>query len=73
MPVTTSHLPGGKSWDRTGSDETAPEGAPAVIAVEEVLLMTDATSVSRGLGRRRWLILGVIGLAQLMVVLDSTG
>jgi hypothetical protein len=25
-----------------------------------------------GLGRRRWLILGVIGLAQLMVVLDLT-
>jgi MFS family permease len=34
--------------------------------------MTDATSVSGGLGRRRWLILGVIGLAQLMVVLDLT-
>ena len=34
--------------------------------------MTDATSVNRGLGRRRWLILGVIGLAQLMVVLDLT-
>jgi hypothetical protein len=34
--------------------------------------MADATAVSRGLGRRRWLILGVIGLAQLMVVLDLT-
>jgi hypothetical protein len=34
--------------------------------------MSDATSSSRGLGRRRWLILGVIGLAQLMVVLDLT-
>src|SRR6201988_123925 len=34
--------------------------------------MSDATSVSGGLDRRRWLILGVIGLAQLMVVLDLT-
>jgi len=34
--------------------------------------MSDATLVSSGLGRRRWLILGVIGLAQLMVVLDLT-
>ena len=34
--------------------------------------MSDATTVSSGLGRRRWLILGVIGLAQLMVVLDLT-
>jgi len=33
--------------------------------------MSDATSVSRARGRR-WLILGVIGLAQLMVVLDLT-
>src|SRR5580700_9100353 len=32
----------------------------------------DATSVSGGLGRRRWLVLGVVGLAQLMVVLDLT-
>jgi EmrB/QacA subfamily drug resistance transporter len=39
---------------------------------EGVNLMTDATSFSGGLGRRRWLILGVIGLAQLMVVLDLT-
>jgi MFS family permease len=34
--------------------------------------MSDTTSVSGGLGRRRWLILGVIGLAQLMVILDLT-
>jgi EmrB/QacA subfamily drug resistance transporter len=34
-------------------------------------LMADATSVTVGPGRR-WLILGVIGLAQLMVVLDLT-
>jgi MFS family permease len=34
--------------------------------------MSDATTVRSGLGRRRWLILGVIGLAQLMVVLDLT-
>ena len=33
--------------------------------------MPDATSVSRAQDRR-WLILGVIGLAQLMVVLDLT-
>src|SRR5277367_196393 len=39
---------------------------------EVVNLMSDATTVSSGLGRRRWLILGVIGLAQLMVVLDLT-
>jgi EmrB/QacA subfamily drug resistance transporter len=37
-----------------------------------VSLMSDTTTVSGGLGRRRWLILGVIGLAQLMVVLDLT-
>jgi EmrB/QacA subfamily drug resistance transporter len=37
-----------------------------------VILMADATSVRSGLGRQRWLILGVIGLAQLMVVLDLT-
>ena len=37
-----------------------------------VSLMSDATTVSGGLGRRRWVILGVIGLAQLMVVLDLT-
>jgi EmrB/QacA subfamily drug resistance transporter len=34
--------------------------------------MSDAPTVSSGLNRRRWLILGVIGLAQLMVVLDLT-
>src|SRR6202050_423792 len=34
--------------------------------------MSDATFVSSRLGRRRWLILGVIGLEQLMVVLDLT-
>src|SRR5450631_3275863 len=39
---------------------------------EGVNLMSDSTSVSGGLGRRRWLILGTIGLAQLMVVLDLT-
>jgi EmrB/QacA subfamily drug resistance transporter len=33
--------------------------------------MSEATSVSSG-GDRRWLVLGVIGLAQLMVVLDLT-
>jgi hypothetical protein len=33
--------------------------------------MSDATSVSSARDRR-WLILGVIGLAQLMVVLDLT-
>src|SRR6201997_3243658 len=34
--------------------------------------MSAAITVSSGLGRRRWLILGVIGLAQLIVVLDVT-
>jgi hypothetical protein len=34
--------------------------------------MSDATTVRSGLGRQRWLILGVIGIAQLMVVLDLT-
>jgi hypothetical protein len=38
---------------------------------EVVNLMSDTTSVS-GAPDRRWLILGVIGLAQLMVVLDIT-
>ena len=33
-------------------------------------LMSDATSVNGTLDRPRWLVLGVIGLAQLMVVLD---
>src|SRR6201995_4884766 len=34
--------------------------------------MSDATTASGGWDRRRWLILGVIALAQLMVVLDLT-
>src|SRR5260370_17295403 len=34
--------------------------------------MSDATSAGGAWDRRRWLILGVIGLAQLMVVLDLT-
>ena len=34
--------------------------------------MAEATVAGGGLGRRRWLILGVIGIAQLMVVLDLT-
>ncbi len=34
--------------------------------------MSDATTAGSGWDRRRWLILGVIGLAQLMVVLDLT-
>jgi hypothetical protein len=38
---------------------------------EAVNLMSDATSVSSAQDRR-WLILGVIGVAQLMVVLDLT-
>jgi hypothetical protein len=32
--------------------------------------MSDATTAGGGWDRRRWLILCVIGLAQLMVVLD---
>jgi hypothetical protein len=32
--------------------------------------MTDVSTSSSVQGRRRWLILGVIGIAQLMVVLD---
>jgi MFS family permease len=36
-----------------------------------VIRMSDATTAG-GWDRRRWLILGVIGLAQLMVVLDLT-
>ena len=35
-------------------------------------LMSSATSTGSAWDRRRWLILGVIGLAQLMVVLDLT-
>src|SRR6476620_5258645 len=38
---------------------------------EVVSLMPDATSISSGRDRRWW-ILGVVGLAQLMVVLDAT-
>jgi EmrB/QacA subfamily drug resistance transporter len=34
--------------------------------------MSDATSANSALDRRRWLVLGVIALAQLMVVLDLT-
>ena len=34
--------------------------------------MSDVRTISGDGGRRRWLILGVIGLAQLMVVLDAT-
>src|SRR6202522_1164372 len=34
--------------------------------------MSSATSTGSAWDRRRWLILGVIGLAQLMVVLDLT-
>src|SRR5258708_20642847 len=34
--------------------------------------MSDAISTDSGWDRRRWLVLGVIGLAQLMVVLDVT-
>src|SRR5579859_1643452 len=37
-----------------------------------VKLMSDVNTVSGGADRRRWLILAVIGLAQLMVVLDAT-
>ena len=36
-----------------------------------VKLMSDV-NISSGKDQRRWLILGVIGLAQLMVVLDAT-
>jgi hypothetical protein len=34
--------------------------------------MTDTTSAGGTWDRRRWLVLGVVGLAQLMVVLDLT-
>jgi EmrB/QacA subfamily drug resistance transporter len=34
--------------------------------------MADPTTASSDLGRRRWVVLGVIGIAQLMVVLDLT-
>jgi hypothetical protein len=39
---------------------------------EMVVLMPDVTSVGGGLGRRRMLILGVVAVAQLMVILDLT-
>src|SRR5277367_4478208 len=39
---------------------------------EAVNLMSSVTSTDSTWDRRRWLILGVIGLAQLMVVLDLT-
>jgi hypothetical protein len=35
-------------------------------------LVPDATSTDRAWDRRGWLVLGVIGLAQLVVVLDLT-
>jgi EmrB/QacA subfamily drug resistance transporter len=34
--------------------------------------MSDASTISGGADRRRWLVLGVIGIAQLMVILDLT-
>src|SRR5258708_12422575 len=34
--------------------------------------MSDATSINSVWDRRRWLTLGVIGIAQLMIVLDVT-
>jgi hypothetical protein len=37
-----------------------------------VNLISDATSTDSAWDRQQWLILGVIGLAQLMVVLDLT-
>ena len=37
-----------------------------------VKLMSDVSVISSAEERRRWLILGVIGIAQLMVVLDVT-
>src|SRR5580658_3447039 len=43
----------------------------SVDSEEAVNLMTDASSVSSAKDRR-WLVLSVIGLAQLMVVLDLT-
>jgi EmrB/QacA subfamily drug resistance transporter len=47
--------------------------AYAVTTEKEVVnLMSSATSPDGAWDRRRWLILGVIGLAQLMVVLDLT-
>ncbi|HEV2256946.1 MAG TPA: hypothetical protein VGS06_27760 [Streptosporangiaceae bacterium] len=34
--------------------------------------MPDVDAISGAKGQRQWLILGVIGLAQLMVILDAT-
>jgi hypothetical protein len=43
------------------------------MAEKEVMdLMSDDISMSSALGRRRRLVLGVVGLAQLMVILDLT-
>ncbi len=50
-----------------------PRGRGSEKEKEVVLLMSAATTVRSGLGRRRWLILAVIAFAQLMVVLDLTG
>src|SRR5258707_1428739 len=47
--------------------------AHAVTTEKEVVnVMSDVTTAESAWDRRRWLILGVIGLAQLMVVLDLT-
>src|SRR5258708_6854406 len=47
--------------------------AHAVTTEKEVVnVMSDVTTADSAWDRRRWLILGVIGLAQLMVVLDLT-
>jgi EmrB/QacA subfamily drug resistance transporter len=46
--------------------------SPTISRLEVVNLMSDATFVDSTRDRRRWLILGVIGTAQLMVVLDLT-
>src|ERR1700759_4388362 len=55
------------------SAATAASMRNAVITEKEevVSLMPDATSIS-SVRDRRWWILGVVGLAQLMVVLDAT-
>src|SRR5580704_8246404 len=50
-------------------DEVMPNH---LAAVQPGCMTSDASSVNGGLGRRRWLVLGVVGLAQLMVVLDLT-
>ena len=53
---------GSRSWRRS----TAPATAPVPSAAEP------AAAAGPGLEERRWLILAVIGIAQLMVVLDAT-